>query len=179
MALLGHIAQGTAHATPMSGDRKFALKVQAPEDGTITALYADIQNDGIDIQALRAGVYNDATVIANATLVDQGNTVLVSPGTPRTWVALDSGLACPIVAGNFYWLTLHAGLAGGNASFWYDAGVGNELVADDTFADGLAATFGTPTQLANAIAMYVSYTPTSGTGAVRGLSLVPTYAGWK
>jgi hypothetical protein len=180
MALLGHATTGSTHGSTLPGDRKWALKVQAPEDGTITALYVDMQNDGIDIQAFRAGVYNDASIIANATLISAGDIKLLAPGALRAWVGFDSGIAAPIAAGSFYWLVLQAGSAGGNGSFWYDPGVGNQLIADDIFADGMAATFGTPiSQVANSVAIYASYVPAASLAANRGLSRILTYAGYK
>jgi hypothetical protein len=161
MATLGHSAQGATKGTAVNADVKFALKVTASESGTITLMSCDLQNDGVDIVAFRVGVYNDAVTIANAILVDSSDVVLVAPGMVRQWVDF-SGVNAPIIAGNSYWLTLQAGPTGGNASFWYDGGSGNELIANDVFSDGLSSSFGTPTsQPSNSIAIYATYTPST------------------
>jgi hypothetical protein len=161
MATFGHLGQGTTLATSMNGDRKFALRVVAPEDGVVTAVSVDMQNLGSEIQAFRAGVYNDAPTISGATLVDDSDSLLLSPGATRQWVNFNSGLNASVSAGNIYWLTLHAGATGGNAAFYYDSGVGSELLADDSWGDGLSATFGTATTAANSIAIYAQYTAVS------------------
>jgi hypothetical protein len=181
MALFGHVTQGAVKATPMSADRKFSLRTQAPEDGVVTALFADLQNDGTEIQAFRMGIYNDAPTMSGASLVDASDVVLLSPTMARTWVAFNSGINANVVGGNIYWLTLQAGTTGGNASFWYDSGVGSELLADDIFSDGLSSTFGVSTSAVNSIALYAGYTPVGGSGgASSGIGRVARGSvGWK
>src|SRR6266496_758400 len=113
MALIGHVSQGTTNSGPLTGDRKLALKVTAPETGTITAMFCDMQNDSLDsIQAFRAGVYNDAVNVTAATLVGSSDDVLLSPGMTRQWVTFPN-MNAGQVAGSSYWLTLHVGLIGG------------------------------------------------------------------
>jgi hypothetical protein len=178
VALFGHVTQGALQSSAVAGDTKIALKTVAPENGTVTEIYADLQNNGSEIQAFRMGIYNDAPSVSGATLVDQTDITLLSPGATRTWVRF-SGISASILFANVYWITLQAGPTGGNATYWYDSGVGNSLIAGDTFADGLATTFGTPTsQPTNSIALYASYV--SAYGAVVGIKAVARGSvGWK
>ncbi len=178
MPTFGHTAQGLVKAGVMAGDTKFALRTSAQETGTVTEVAVDMQNDGAEIQAFRAGIYADAATVSNSALIDQSDTVLLSPGTPRSWVRFSSGINASVTAGQILWLVLHAGLAGGNASFWYDSGVGREQIAADTYSDGLSAAFGTVSvDQANTIAIYATYTTVPQSR--KGLSRVPALAGWK
>lgn len=181
MATFGHVTTGITQTGGLTADKKHALRVIAPESGTVTSLFADMQNSGTEIQSFRAGVYNDNPTISAATLISQSDVVLLAPGATRNWVGFSSGLNAAIVGGNVYWLVLHVGGTGGNASFWYDAGVGSKLFADDAFTDGLSATFGTTTSSSDSVAMYASYIPAAGTGSIRrGLRQVAVGStGWK
>lgn len=161
MSSFGHLAQGQTHATPLAADTKFSLRTIAPEDGTVTRLYADLQNDGSDIQAFRMGIYNDAQTMSGATLVDSSDTILLAPGATRAFLAF-TGISATITAGAVYWLTLQVGPTGGNASFWYDDGVGTQLIASDPFADGMSPSYGSVTSSsARSVALYADYNPTS------------------
>ena len=161
MASFGHIGQGATHATPMAADVKFSLRTIAPEDGVVTALYADLQNDGSEVQALRMGIYNDAISMPGATLVDDSDVVLIAPGATRAFVRF-TGINASIISGAVYWLTLQAGATGGSASFWYDDLVGSELIANDTFSDNMAPSYGPITTSASrSVALYGDYTPVS------------------
>lgn len=159
MPTFGHTTQGTSQTAGLSGDKKFALKSIAPSDGVVNAISVDMQNSGTEIQAFRAAVYNDAPTVSGATLVDVSDTVLIAPGTTRQWITFNSNLSASIIGGFAYWLTLHTGSTGGNASFWYDAGVGSELLGDDAFSDGTSSSFGTATTAANSVAIYADYVP--------------------
>src|SRR5215208_5917497 len=160
MSTFGHLALGTSQTAGSSGDKKFALKTVAPEDGLVTRLFVDLENPGVDIQAFRAAVYNDAPTVSGATLVDVSDAILISPGMLRQFVPF-TGIAAPVIGGFVYWLTLHTGPIGGNAKFGYDAGVGNELLGTDAFSDGTSATFGTATTAVNSVAIYAEYVPTT------------------
>lgn len=176
MATFGHTTTGATQTVGITGDSKFSLKTVAPEDGVVLTIYVDMVNNGSEIQAFRAGVYNDAPTISGATLVGQSNTVLLAPGMTRAFVAF-TGLTASIAGGSAYWLTLHSGLTGGNASFYYDAGVGSELLGSDSFADGLSSTYGSATQLNNSIAIYGEYIPVSSqTIGLKRVSLGRKYA---
>lgn len=161
MATFGHTTTGATQTVGLTGDSKFSLRTVAPEDGVVNAIYVDMVNNGSEIQAFRAGIYNDAPTISGASLIDQSDVVLLAPGMTRAFVAFNSGLSAPIVGGSAYWLTLHSGLTGGNASFYYDAGVGSELIGTDSFSDGLSSAYGSASQFSNSIAIYGDYVPVS------------------
>lgn len=181
MSLLGHITQGDTAYPALSADQKWALKVTATEAGTISTLFADMQNLGSEIQVFRAGVYADAVSFANSALLDSSDQVWLSPGMTRQWVTFPN-LAATLISGNSYWLTLQAGPTGGNAVLWYEAGVGSEVNASDSYANGLEDPFG-PLDVARtrSPAIYASYVPTSGVGSLStGISRILTgSAGWK
>jgi hypothetical protein len=160
----GHLAQGTSKSSALAGDNKIALRTVAPEDGVVTAVNVDMENPGSEIQAFRTGVYADTgSLIAAGALLDSSDTVLLSPGTTRRWVQF-SGINLPVSGGVLYWLTLQFGTAGGNASYWYDVGVGSRLSGVDSFADGLSNPFGAVSASgSNSLAIYADYTPVANT----------------
>jgi hypothetical protein len=164
MATFGHVAQGATQSSPLAADSKTALRVIAPEDGVVTALFADLQNNGSEIQGFRTGIYADTgSTLAAGTLLDSSDTRLLSSGAGRAFYQFP-GINVSVSAGNFYWLTLHFGSTGGNASYWYDSGVGNRLSGTDSFDDGLSNPFGTVSASgANSLAIYAEYTPTANT----------------
>jgi hypothetical protein len=173
VATFGHVTQGALESIPLLGDKKYSLFAVAPESGQLNSLAVDMQNDGSAIQAFRAGVYTLA-----GTLTHVSGDVLIAPGMTRQWVTFALGAGPDIVAGSTYLLTLHAGLTGGQASFWYDNSLGHEYVAADIFADGLESTYGAiESDLVQSPAIYAGYTPSSL--SPRGLSAVRSYAGWK
>lgn len=161
MASFGHTGQGTTLGSPLAADQKVSLRVIAPEDGVVTALFVEMVNSGSDIQVFRVGIYNDAPTISGATLVDQSDIVALAPGMTRQWVEFRSGINAAIVSASAYWLTLHSGTTGGNASYYFDSGVGSQISASDVFSDGLASTYGTATSSSNSLAIYAEYTSSS------------------
>jgi hypothetical protein len=144
----------------LAADSKLALRAVAPEDGVVTAINVDMENPGSEIQAFRTGIYADVgSLIAAGALLDSSNVVLLAPGMTRQWVQF-SGINLSVSAGLVYWLTLHFGPTGGNASYWYDVGVGNRLSGADSFTDDLSNPFGTVSASgSNSLAIYADYTP--------------------
>lgn len=142
---LGRACVGSQVASGMGANRKrvshFSLFTKQTYDAVVVYVQA---NGSADTQLLRGIVYSTDANGQPDKLI--GATTEASlPGTlPAGWVTMIFDTPLALVPGE-YWVGIHSGLKASVLKYTFEGAPGAARFADDTFADGPAATFGTMT----------------------------------
>lgn len=147
---------GTSEA--LSGENKRFCKFTAGSDlGSVASISAYLnRTGGGPAYAVTAGIYTDNSGAPDA-LVANSEILLTSDVTRNSpqWYTATYSTAPSLTAGNVYWLGV---IADKDILTYYDSGSSNQQASNaDTYADGLADPFGTPTYASQEMSTYVTY----------------------
>lgn len=147
-----------ATSLALSANNKRFCKFTAPADlASVLSISAYLNRTGTGSgYGATAGIYTDSSgspnsLVSNSEILVNSNLTRNSP----QWYTVNYVTAPVLTPGAVYWL----GVMTNNAILTYhDSGTTNQQAsAADTYADGLAASFGTPTFAANEVSFYVTY----------------------
>ena len=167
MANYGKTAIGGSISGGLS-NYKWACKFTAPSDiGDVDEIlvYAN-RTTGGGPYSIRGGIYTDNggapdALVANSEIVINSNVAQ----NPAQWYSVAYSIKPTLTPDTVYWLCVQMNFA---VNTYYDAGgTSQTALAADTYSDGLADPFGSPSYYDREISIYVTYT------AVAGITITP------
>ena len=173
MATFGKTAIGGTTAV-IGLDAKRVAKFTLAEACSVSKLSVYVSGDGSGVgdQVMKGIIYDDdGAAGAPGTLLGTSNEVTVTDGQAAGWVDLTFASPIALTAGDYH-LGLITGANTNTIKYRYDTVVGIGSNNADTYSDGPANPFGTPTSGDREMSIYATYTaPQAVTPGVASLAL--------
>lgn len=177
MATFGNTATGGSTLALALDNKRFS-RFQVPSDcHAITSLSAYLNRTGSGTAYdVRFGIYTDNSGAPNAFV--SGSDLIqsnIARNSPQTYTVTYSS-PLNVTPGAYLWLGVQAAKA---IVTYYNAGATNQQAsAADTYSDGYASSFGTPTYANSSMEVYATYTPpTPISGTAPLIAVAPNLAG--
>jgi len=161
MATFGKTAIGGTTAV-IGLDAKRVAKFTLAEACSVSKLSVYVSGDGSGVgdQVMKGIIYDDdGAAGAPGTLLGTSNEVTVTDGQAAGWVDLTFASPIALTAGDYH-LGLITGANTNTIKYRYDTVVGIGSNNADTYSDGPANPFGTPTSGDREMSIYATYTAT-------------------
>jgi RHS repeat-associated protein len=157
---IGKITTGASN-NKLAANFKSGNKVTLTTQGRFTKISADLDGNGTGSgsQNVRALIYADSSGSPGALKATSVQVTIVK-GRARGWVDFTISPAVTLPAGD-YWLVLHSGTNANITRRFGDTVTGAERNNADTYSDGAADPFGTPTSGNWSWSTNATYTPVS------------------